>query len=580
VGKMNAQEALELLEAVRRGEYEDAGLEVKRAQRGLPQRLFETLSAFANQVGGGVILLGVDENQGFRLAGVEVAQTVISELTDMAGKMVPPLALEITPVDLEGKTAIVVDVPECDYQYKPCHYGPSGMQGGSFLRVGNQNRHMSAYEVFTFVTGRGHPTYDQELVKKASIEDLDQAALESYFSRLKQSQRGLWQRLRMDEKDLVERLLALEILGRDGDLLHPTLAGLLAFGTWPQKYYPSLMITLVRYISTDRSQKGPRGERFMDNAQFDGRLEEMVDEAVGRCLMNMRQSTLIEGILHRNIPEYPEEAVREALINAIAHRDYSSYVLGSHVRIEMFADRLEIMTPGGLFGPVNEANLERTQSTRNQLLIRILSEIGLVENRGSGIEAMLTALREAHLTPPRFQDTRTYFTVTFSNQTLLDPETVAWLNSYASLPINPHQRTALAYLHRHEQITNPEYCRLINVDSLMATRELRGLVDVGVISMHGTRRWAYYTLQSGQFGISQPVLPTQPEGVELNLRQKAGLDYLSQSGAITTEKYIHVNGGTLAARTARADLQALETVGLIKKVGKGRATYYVLTTPK
>jgi ATP-dependent DNA helicase RecG len=145
------------------------------------------------------------------------------------------------------------------------------------------------------------------------------------------------------------------------------------------------MITFLRYVSTDRSQKGPRGERFMDNAQFDGRMEEMVGEAVGRCLMNMRQSTLIEGILHRDIPEYPEEAVREALINAIAHRDYSPYMVGSQVRIEMFADRLEIMTPGGLFGPVNESNLESTQSTRNQLLMRILSEIGLVENRGSGI---------------------------------------------------------------------------------------------------------------------------------------------------------------------------------------------------
>ena len=91
---MNVQEALELLEAVRSGEYEDAGLEVKRAQRGLPQRLFETLSAFANQSGGGVILLGVDESQGFHLTGVEAVQTVLSELTDLASKMVPSLALD------------------------------------------------------------------------------------------------------------------------------------------------------------------------------------------------------------------------------------------------------------------------------------------------------------------------------------------------------------------------------------------------------------------------------------------------------------------------------------------------------
>ena len=577
---LEVQDAIDLVAAVVAGEFEDAGIEVKRAQRGLPQRLFETLSAFANQAGGGVVLLGIDESQGFRLTGVEAVQAVISELTDLSGKMIPPLAVDILPVEIEGKTVIVGEVPECNYQHKPCYYGPSGMQGGSFLRVGNQNRRMSAYEVFTFVTGRGQPTFDQELVKKAGVDDLDQAALEAYFTRLKQTRRGLWQRLRLDEKGLVDRLLALNILERDGEALHPTLTGLLAFGVWPQKYFPALTITFVRYFSTDRSQKGPRGERFMDNAQFDGRLEEMVDGAVGRCLMNMRQSTLIEGILHRSIPEYPEEALREALINAIAHRDYSPYMLGSHVRIEMFADRLEIMTPGGLFGPVNETNLESAQSTRNQLLMRILNEIGLAEDRGSGIDAMLTALRDAHLEPPRFQDTRTYFTVTFSNQTLLDPDTIAWLNRYAALPINARQRTALAYLHRHKQITNADYCRLNNVDSLVSTRELRGLVEVGVVDMHGSRRWAYYTLQIQQTDGNQPISIMQAEGVELNLRQKAGLDHLNQFGTITTEKYIQINGGVLAARTARADLKALEDLGLIKKVGKGRATYYVFASPK
>lgn len=571
MSRMNRSETVELIQAVCTGEFEDAGLEVKRAQRGLPQRLYEALSAFANQAGGGVILLGIDEGQGFCLTGVEAVQTVMTELTDLASKMVPPLTLEITTVEIEGKTAIAVEVPECDYQHKPCYYGPSGMQGGSFLRVGNQNRRMSAYEVFSFMTGRGQPAFDQELVIKAQIEDLDQAALDAYFSRLKQNRRALWQRLHLEEKELAERLLALDILGRDGDSLHPTLAGLLAFGTWPQKFYPSLTITFVRYFSTDRSQKGPRGERFMDNAQFDGRLDEMVDEAVGRCLMNMRQSTLIEGILHRNIPEYPDEAVREALINAVAHRDYSPYVLGSQIRIEMFADRLEIMTPGGLFGPVTEANLENTQSTRNQLLMRILSDIGLVENRGSGIEAMLSALRQAHLEPPHFQDTRTYFTVTFSNQTLLDPETITWLNRYASLSINPRQRTALAYLYRHKQITNPDYCRLNNVNSLVATRELRGLVDAGVVTMQGMRRWARYSLAETQTeGITTPKRNT------INSRQQKALEYLRRIGRITTAEYIIQAGEPISDRTAQRDLRQMEALGLIQQIGRARDAHYIL----
>ena len=96
------------------------------------------------------------------------------------------------------------------------------------------------------------------------------------------------------------------------------------------------MITFVKYFDIDSETKEPRGERFQDNAQFEGPLPEVIDQAVTRCIANMKQATLIEGILHRMIPEYPEEALREALVNAVAHRDYSSYVLGSQVRIEMY----------------------------------------------------------------------------------------------------------------------------------------------------------------------------------------------------------------------------------------------------
>ncbi len=97
----------------------------------------------------------------------------------------------------------------------------------------------------------------------------------------------------------------------------------------------------------------------------------------------------------------------------------------------MYADRLEIISPGGLFGPVSLTNMETAQASRNQLLVRLLGEVGLVENHGSGIRAMVSAMREAHLEPPKFEDRRDFFKVIFSNQALLDPESLAWLNQFA-----------------------------------------------------------------------------------------------------------------------------------------------------
>ena len=91
----------------------------------------------------------------------------MTELTDLAGKMVPPLILDTVVVEIEDKSVLVAEIPECDYRHKPCFYGPSGMQTGAFLRVGNQSRRMTPYEVFSFVVGRGQPTFDRDPVKKA-----------------------------------------------------------------------------------------------------------------------------------------------------------------------------------------------------------------------------------------------------------------------------------------------------------------------------------------------------------------------------------------------------------------------------
>jgi len=133
-------------------------------------------------------------------------------------------------------------------------------------------------------------------------------------------------------------------------------------------------------------------------------------------------------------------------------------------------------------------------ATRNQLLMRLLEETGLVENRGSGIPMMIASMRGAHLEPPVFRDTRSSFRVVFKNHTLLDPETVAWLNRFASYPLSDAQRMGLAYLRANRSLTNSDYRRLNNTTTVEATRDLRDLVDLDLIEMHGTRRWAYYTL--------------------------------------------------------------------------------------
>jgi len=302
---MDRAEALELIEAVRAGQAEDTAVEVKAARRKLPKRLYEALSALANRTGGGAIILGLDETKGFVPTGVRNVQQVLTELSDMAAKMVPPLRLEPCVVEVEGQQIIVTEVPECPYDQKPCHFGPAGLNSGSYIRVGNTNRRMTDYEIFTFVSGRGQPIFDQEIVRQATLDDLDPQQVTAYLEHIRRDNPRLWQRLRLDEKGQDEQLSALGLAAQVNGAFRPTLAGLLMLGTWPQRYFPSLVITFVRYYGTDPAEKGPRGERFLDNQKFEGPIPEMIEEATRRVVANMRQSTLVEGLFRIKVKFAP-----------------------------------------------------------------------------------------------------------------------------------------------------------------------------------------------------------------------------------------------------------------------------------
>jgi ATP-dependent DNA helicase RecG len=231
----------------------------------------------------------------------------------------------------------------------------------------------------------------------------------------------------------------------------------------------------------------------------------------------------------------------------------------------MFADRLEIKNPGGLFGAVTVENLDEEQSTRNARLMRMMEDTHLVENRGSGIRSMVQALGEANLEPPRFNDHRVSFQVTFHNHTLLNPETLTWLNQFSYLSINDRQRKALAFLRLHSQITNPEYRRLNHVDSLTAGSELRGLTQMGLIEQQGAGRWTSYTLCIEDDASPKRVVKSEEDQI---------LDFVQSHKSITNLECRNI----LKVDIIRAHylLRKLSQAGHLSPVNSGRWRYYVL----
>src|SRR5689334_15003617 len=203
--------------------------------------------------------------------------------------------------------------------------------------------------------------------------------------------------------ELLARLSALGLGQGAGSDWHPTVAGLLLFGQAPHQFLPQMQIKAARFRGGDVTGL------IVDRAELTGPVAPLIDAVTQFVARNMRVSSSIEGIYRRDVPEYPIQAVREAITNAVAHRDYSQ--TGQKVQVRIFDDRLEIESPGGLAGPVTLDTLEVRRYSRNPRLVQAMYMLRLVEEMGTGIRRIKRALAELGSGPPSFVSDRASFLV-------------------------------------------------------------------------------------------------------------------------------------------------------------------------
>ncbi len=211
----------------------------------------------------------------------------------------------------------------------------------------------------------------------------------------------------------------------------------------------------------------------------------IVCDVIGILKRHMKQRGIITGMFRADDWEYPEEVLRETLVNSLVHRDYSPSAQGVQIQVELYPDRLRIRNPGGLFGPVSLRELGLgtvPPSSRHSVLLKILEDTPLdpdrtvCENRGTGIARIRAALAEAGMESPVFEDDIAAFTVTIPNPALLDEETRDWLSTLNIAGLTGAQLTALALTRRGETLTNVSYRGATGVaDSRPATTQLKEL---------------------------------------------------------------------------------------------------------
>lgn len=193
-----------------------------------------------------------------------------------------------------------------------------------------------------------------------------------------------------------------------------TLSAVMNFCPYPQAYFPQLCIIATVVPGTELGTIGEQGERFLDNQRIEGNISDMLDGAIQFVSRNMRTKTIINSQTGKreDRPDYPITAVREAILNALVHRDYSIHTEGMPIQLIMFEDRMEIRNPGGIYGRIKIDQLGKVQpDTRNPVIASELEVLKITENRYSGIPTIRRMMREYDLQQPEFLDERGSFII-------------------------------------------------------------------------------------------------------------------------------------------------------------------------
>lgn len=402
------EELKELIRRVQVMRGESQTIELKAAHDGCPKRLYDTLSSFSNQDTGGIILLGIDERLDYKVVGVYDAQDIQKRVNEQCKQMTPVVRPIFTKVLLEEGCVVSVEIPGIDVAERPCFYSGVGRMKGSYIRVGDSDEPMSDYEIYSYEAFRKKYQDEIRLNEAATMEIIDENKLNQYIEQIKEQN----VRLSLLSDEDIKRFLSMVIQDK------PTLACTLLFSIYPQMLYPQYTINAMVVPGYQKGDVAEDGARFLDNKRIEGSIPELLDGAMAFLLKNMKIRTIVdpETGKRKDKMEYPVIAVREAVLNALIHRDYSVHTEAMPIEIIFYKNRLEIRNPGGLYGRLTVDQLGRvTPDTRNPVLARALEALNITENRYSGIPTMQRELREAGMKEAVFADSRREFVVTFYN---------------------------------------------------------------------------------------------------------------------------------------------------------------------
>lgn len=466
ISKLNPGITLQFLITEKENQYFD-----RKSARIDIKEVAKHIAAFAN-ASGGTLAIGI-ENKGDLTGFADIGPSKIDKF-----KMVPFNYFKSAPI-VKTEEITIKNIKLQDDILFIYHVEPSVKRvirttaDEVYLRIGDQSKKLTHGKITNLEYDKGERHIEEEIVDRSSIGDIDTKLLEEYKSILKTN---------LSDKDVLEARGLLV----DNRL---TLAGMLLFSKSPLKFYPNSRLRFLRYEGTE-AKTGQRINLIKD-INVDGPIPEIIKKSKDIISANLRDfQTLGTDGKFKIVPEYPEFAWFEGIVNALTHRDYSQRE--EHIKVIMYDDRLEISSPGKLPNIVDINNMRHTRYSRNPVIARVLSEFGWVKELNEGVKRIYDEMEKFFLKPPEYSEPN-------RNSVLLKLE-----NNYIMRQIrdNEHMQKVLteklwesfsgeekriiSYLYKEGKITTGKAVRILSRSAGYSRNLLNRLRDFDIIVWRGS----------------------------------------------------------------------------------------------
>ncbi len=416
-------------------------LEFKENTKSLT-KIIQTVIAFANTAGG-TIVIGVKDRKK-EIVGI---QDILIEEERLASAIADSIEPLITPSfqlsSWRQRDLLVIHVP---YSIGPYFLKAKGREGGTFIRFGSTNRTADRATIEAITRSKQRQFYDELPCYQTSNEDLDFDLGKKLFSKI-------------SKKFTPQNARSLELLVHHQGHELPSIGGILLFGKQEKRMeiFPNAMVRCAKF-------QGKTKVKFIDQLDICGPLPLAVDSAFEFVKKHSMVAYEIEAVRRKEVPQYPPQVVREAIINALVHADYS--VKGSTIQIAIFEDRMEITNPGALpFGLSMETALSGFSQLRNKVIGRVFQELDLIEHWGTGLGRMIEICQDQGISEPLFEEVDNYFRVTLFHGNKSPQISEKW------------EEALIEYLSKNDEVTAKQAQKIWDVTARTTTTRLKKMKE-------------------------------------------------------------------------------------------------------